>query len=159
MSDDESNRLFSEDERRALSSVLDEIIPPSNDGLFPGAGELGLTSYIEQGLEQTPALSPVIVQGLSAIDELARGRNSHAFAALSSEDKLEVLNELGSKQPAFLPTLILLTYVGYYQSPRVVEALGLEARPPHPMGYETEPNDLTLLDQVRERPKMYRELP
>ena len=159
MSNDESNLRFSENERRALSSVLDKIIPPSDDGRFPGAGELGLASYIEQGLEQTPALRPVIVQGLSAVDELARRRSSLAFAALSSEDKLEVLNELGSKQPAFLPILILQTYVGYYQNPRIVEALGLEARPPHPMGYETEPNDLTLLDQVRERPKMYRELP
>ena len=41
MSNDRNPR-FSEDERRALSSVLDEIIPPSNDGRFPGAGELGL---------------------------------------------------------------------------------------------------------------------
>ena len=159
MSSDKSNLRFSEDERRALSSILDELIPPSDDGRFPGAGELGLASYIEQGLEQTPALKPVIVQGLPAVDELARGRSSRAFTALSREDKLEELNELGSKQPAFLPTLLLLTYVGYYQSPRVVEALGLEARPPHPMGYETEPNDLTLLDPVRERPKMYRQLP
>ncbi len=156
---DQRNLHFSEDERRTLSSVLDELIPPSDDGRFPGAGELGLASYIEQGLEQTPAFRPVIVQGLPAVDELSRSRSSRAFAALSSEDKLQVLNELGSKQPAFLPTLILLTYVGYYQSPRVVEALGLEARPPHPLGYETEPNDLTLLDPVRERPKMYRELP
>ena len=30
--------------------------------------------------------------------------------------------------------------------PQVVEGLGLEARPPHPKGYEMEPNDLGLLD-------------
>ncbi|MEE8557229.1 MAG: gluconate 2-dehydrogenase subunit 3 family protein [Myxococcota bacterium] len=159
MSDDQVDLCFSEDERLTLSSVLDEIIPPSEDGRFPGAGELGLASYIEQSLAQTPALRPVTVNGLAAVDELARAQGSHAFPALSSEDKRELLKELGSKQPAFLPTLILQTYVGYYQNPRVVEALGLEARPPHPIGYETEPNDLTLLNPVRERPKMYRELP
>jgi hypothetical protein len=97
------------------------------------------------------------VQGISGLDELARSRGSQSFAALSKPDRVQVLNELGPKQPAFLPTLILYTYGGYYQNGRVVEALGLEARPPFPEGYEVEPNDLTLLDEVRQRPKMYRE--
>jgi hypothetical protein len=47
--------------------------------------------------------------------------------------------------------------VAYYQAPRVVEALGLEARPPHPKGYEVELGDLTLLDEVRRRGKLYRD--
>ena len=34
--------VFSELEARTLASVLDQIIPPSEDGKLPGAGELGL---------------------------------------------------------------------------------------------------------------------
>ncbi|HUI24603.1 MAG TPA: hypothetical protein VL403_00860, partial [Candidatus Kryptonia bacterium] len=49
------------------------------------------------------------------------------------------------------------TCAGYCQHARVVEALGLEARPPHPQGYQMEPNDLTLLDDVRRCPKRYRD--
>jgi hypothetical protein len=152
MSDETNNRGFSADEERVLASVLDEIIPPSNDGRFPGAGELGLSSYIKEALQQTPELRSMIVQGLSDLDRLARGRNAPGFAALSREDKLQLLNE-----QAFVLPLTFHTYVGYYHNGRVLEALGLEPRPPHPKGYEMEANDLTLLDAVRRRPKLYRE--
>jgi hypothetical protein len=156
MSEDTSDPGFSQDEQRLLTSVLDEIIPPSDDGRFPGAGALGLAGFVEQNLQTTPELRPAIAQGLVALEDLARSRNSRGFAALSRQDKLDVLNELATTQPAFLPGLILQTYAGYYQNGRVVEALGLEPRPPHPKGYEIEPSDLTLLDEVRRRPALYR---
>ena len=44
MSQAESDSGFSRAQERALACVLDEIIPPSEDGRFPGAGELGLVS-------------------------------------------------------------------------------------------------------------------
>jgi Gluconate 2-dehydrogenase subunit 3 len=151
MSDGTNDGGFSADEERALASVLDEIIPPSNDGQLPGAGELGLISYINAALQNTPELRSMIVQGLSDLDSLARSRNAPGFAALSREDKLQLLNE-----QAFVLPLTFHTYAGYYQQARVVEALGLEARPPHPKGYHMEPNDFSLLDGVRRRPKLYR---
>ena len=156
MSEDTSGLGFSPDEIRLLTSVLDEIIPPSDDGRFPGAGALGLAGFVEQTLQKTPELRPVIVQGLSALEDLAGNRGSRGFTALSRQDKLDALNELATTQPAFLPSLILQTYAGYYQNGRVVEALGLEPRPPHPEGYDLEPGDLTLLDTVRRRPASYR---
>lgn len=152
MSDETNTSGFSEDEKRVLSSVLDEIIPPSDDGRLPGAGQLGLAGYVVEALQKTPELQSMIAQGLSDLDNLARSRNAPDFAALSREDKLQLLNEWG-----FVLPLTLHAYTGYYQHPQVVEALGLEARPPHPKGYQMEPNDLTLLDAVRRRPKLYRE--
>jgi hypothetical protein len=152
LSEDTSGPGLSHDEETALSSVLDQIIPPSDDGRLPGAGELGLARHIVQMMQRAPDLGPVIASGLSVVDDLAGRRGARGFAALPKPDKLEVLNELATTEPAFLPGLIFHTYVGYYQNPRVVEALGLEPRPPHPKGYELEPIDLTLLDGVRQRP-------
>ncbi len=157
MSEEMVHPRFSDHEERALATVLDQIIPPRSDGRLPGAGELGLVRHIEQVLEKAPQFEPMIRQGLSAIDELACVRNAEGFAALSDPDKLELLQELTSTEPGFLPSLIFHTYIGYDQNARVVEALGLEARPPFPKGHEMEPNDLTLLDPVRQRPKLYRE--
>jgi hypothetical protein len=154
VSEDTNDSCFSPHEERELASVLDEVIPPSGDGRLPGAGEAGLVRYIEQ---HAPELRPTIVQGLSALDELASGRGARSFAALSREEKLEALNELATVQPAFLPGLILQTYVGYYQNDRVLEGLGLEPRPPYPDGYKMEPTDLSLLDGVRRRNKLYRD--
>jgi hypothetical protein len=157
MSEDTSGPGFSPDEERALSSVLDEIIPPRSDGSLPGAGELGLASYVAHAVQPTPDLGRAIAKGLAALDDLAGRRGARGFAALSSQDKLEVLNEIATSEPGFLPGLIFHTYAGYYQDGRVMEALGLEPRPPHPKGYEMEPCDLSLLEAVRRRPRMYRE--
>ena len=155
-SDDTST--FSPNEARTLAALLDEVIPPSGDGRLPGAGELGIGGYIEEALQGAPLSRAVLAEGLALIGELANQRNPGGFAALSSPEGLELLNEVTSRQPGFLPNVIFHTYAGYYRNGRVMEALGLEPRPPHPKGYEVEPDDLTLLEQVRQRPKLYREV-
>lgn len=158
MSDESDSGGFSERDARVLAGVLDEIIPPSTDGRLPGAGELDLAGFIDQTLRKTPELHAMIRAGLAALDDLARRRTSRDFAALRPPEQRELLNEFASSEHAFPPVLMLHTYAGYYQHPRVVAALGLEPRPPHPKGYEMEPNDLTLLDAVRRRPKLYRDV-
>ncbi len=150
MSEDASDRELSED--RTLVAVLDEIIPPSDDGQFPGAGQIGLAGHVEEALQDAPELRVMIMQGLSDLDTQARSRKATDFAALPRADKIQLLNEWG-----FVLPLTLHTFTAYYQHPRVLAALGLEPRPPHPKGYEMQPNDLSLLDAVRRRPKLYRE--
>jgi Gluconate 2-dehydrogenase subunit 3 len=152
MSQDASGRGFSEDERRLLTAVLDEVIPPSADGRLPGAGELGIAGDVEDALRKLPDLESMIAQGLAELDTAARRQNAAGFAALPKPDRLQLLNEQG-----FLLPLTFQAYIGYYQHPRVAAVLGLEPRPPHPRGYQLEPNDFTLLDPVRQRGKMYRQ--
>jgi hypothetical protein len=156
MSDAADGLGFSPEEARTLSSVQDEIIPRSDDGRLPGAGELGLVETIEAALEPKPELRPLLVEGLAALGERTRARGAEEFANLSKTDRVEVLKELESKLPFFLPAVIALTYVGYYQNPRVLEALGQEARPPHPQGYEVAPTDFSILEPVRKRAPLYR---
>jgi hypothetical protein len=143
---------------RTLASILDEIIPPSEDGRLPGAGALGIATHITRAVERTPELAFTIEPGVAAADALAEERHGRRFAALARAERLEVLRALEAAQPALIPTLTFHAYVGYYQHPRVVEGLGMEARPPHPRGYEMQPNDLGLLDAVRRRAKLYRDV-
>jgi hypothetical protein len=157
MSEETTTVGFTTEERETLRAVLDEIIPPGGTGTLPGAGEAGLAAYMERTVRETPAVRPAIVQGVAAAAALARRRGGASFAALAGAERCEVLRELESSEPAFIPTLMFYTYAGYYQDARVLRALGLEARPPHPQGHEIEPNDLTLLDPVRRRAKLYRE--
>lgn len=152
----EATPVFSTCEHRTLTCVLDTIIPPSDDGKFPGAGAIGLADAIAAALQHTPALQPVFIQGLAAIEDRARKQTSESFIGLSPAAKVEVLNEIASAEQGFFALLLFHTYVGYYQNGRVVEGLGLEPRPPHPKGYEMPPPDLTLLDPVRRRGKLYR---
>jgi hypothetical protein len=155
---EDTSRGFSEEQAHVLAGVLDDIIPPRSDGRLPGAGELGLAGFIAAALRDMPELHEMIAQSLSALDDLARRRWSQGFAALRPAERSAALNELASSEHAFPPVLILHTYAGYYQHPRVVEELGLEPRPPHPKGYEMGADDLTLLDPVRRRGPLYRRL-
>lgn len=144
---------FTSRETETIRAVLDELVPPSADGKLPGAGTLGVVAYVEAALAKAPELRAMIVQGLAELEDTSRQRHGHQFAALSREQKVALLNEQG-----FIFPLMLHTFVGYYQDPKVVTALGLPPRPPHPKGYEMEPNDLSLLEPVRRRSKLYREV-
>jgi hypothetical protein len=156
MSEDTSDAGFSPDERAALSSVLDEIIPRSADGRLPGAGEAGLVATIEEAQRKSPELRSAIDAGLSALGELLAIRGAEDLAAITEPERLEVMNELATRAPTFVPGLVFHTYVAYYQHDGVVLALGLEPRPPHPKGFELEEGDLSLLDPVRQRDPLFR---
>jgi len=147
---------LSDAQRDALRCVLDQIIPES--GAMPGAGEIGLVAYFEQTIAKTPDLLGTLAAGLAAADEIARGRGAMNFAALAETERAAVLDEAARSQPSFLPSLIFHTFVGYYQHERVVRALGVETHPPYPKGFQVEAGDLSLLDPVRKRAKMYREV-
>jgi hypothetical protein len=145
------------DDKHTLTIMLDELIPPSDDGRLPGAGTLGVAADVEAAVKATPALAPVIQGGLSALDGLSRVRNAGGFVALSRAERVAVLHELEGADPVFVPTMMMLAYVGYYGNDRVVSVLKPDTHAPHPRGYEVEPDDAALLDPVRSRGKLYRD--
>jgi len=148
---------FTADEERLLTGLLDAILPESPNGRLPGAGALGLADHVARMVEKTPMLRPVVAYGLSTLADLARRRAPGGWDALSREERTAVVEQLTAEDQFFLPAFLFLAYSGYYTDPRVVAALGLEARPPHPAGYAMEPDDLSILDPVRRRGRMYRD--
>lgn len=145
-------KRLSSDRTLALADVLDAIVPPSVDGRFPGAGELGLG----EAMAEQPELEPLLASGLAALDELARARGAAGFAEVPPDERRPLLEASGEPAPGFLLILVVQTFLAYYQHPRVREALGLEPRPPFPRGYEVEPTDFSILDPVRGRDPIYR---
>lgn len=139
--------------RRTFSAVLDELIPARDESL-PGAGSLGVGSWVEARLGVATSL---VADGLTALDALARERKVAGFSELPVEQRAQLLREVAASHPGFVESLLFHTYTGYYQNSRVVEALGLEPRPPHPQGYPLEAGDLGRLAAVRRRGKLYRD--
>ena len=140
-----------------LTAALDELIPPSLDRRLPSAGALGVGAVVQQATAATPELEPLLTQGLAALDEYARSRDAADFIALPREARIGALREVEASAPLFVQTLMTLACVGYYSNEQVLAALNGDARPPHPQGYELEPDDLSALATVRARGKLYRE--
>ena len=162
-----AKRVLTDAQRDLLTQVLDRIVPA--DGGLPGAGEIGVAEFVEgasgsvSGQDRrpreggNPSATRLLVDGLKLIELIAAQRGAGAFADLDGGTKDEVLRAVESESPAFFGELVRLTYVGYYSRPRIAAALGLEARPPQPLGFELEQADLSPLDNVRKRGPVYRE--
>ncbi len=139
-----------------LDAVLNLIVPASADARMPGAAEVGVPAYL--CAEAADAL-PVLREELDELERRSRARFARGFAALEQGERLSLIGELRAQAPAFMSRLAMETLACYYQHERVLEGLGMEARPPYPTGYQVVQGDLSLLAPVRARGKIYRDVP
>ena len=147
-------RFLSTEQRALLDAILDRLIPA--EGAMPGGGQAGTADYLDSVVGSSPRLSRLFSAGLRNI-ESAAARHGSSFADLTSDQQDEVLRHIEANKSAFFETLLMHTYNGYYSNPRVVEALGLEPRPPQPRGHHVEFGDFSSLSTVAERGVAYRE--
>jgi len=151
----ESAAFFATAQRELLVSVLNRLLPAA--GPFPGAGDLGVVSYLDRVVRQSAMLKRLFAQGLLQITLASQTQYAQPFTALLEGQRDAVLQHIEVAAPEFFEALVTHTYSGYYSQPTIVRLLGLEGRPPQPHGYELEPLDLTLLDTIKQRPPIYRQ--
>jgi hypothetical protein len=106
--------------------------------------------------ERAPELAPLVVQALAILDGMAAERGARDFAGLDPRLRPALVEAWSAEHPLLLPALIFHGYAAYYGEKPVVEALGLEHRPPFPGGYPREATDPARLDAMRRRKPMYR---
>lgn len=138
-----------------LSSLLDVLIPADAERGMPGAGALGLSPEL---CRSAPEILPLVDAGLRTLHAGARAAGAPDFASLPGTERVAAVRALSEAEPALLPALLFHLCRLYYAHPTMLAALGMPPRPPHPEGYEMEPNDLGLLDAVRARERIYREV-
>ena len=138
-----------------MIDVLDRIIP--REGKFPGAAEHGVVDHIDRIVGKSRNLRRLFSEGLASVDMVSLNMYSKGFSSLSDEQRDAVLRRVESERGEFFEALVRHTYAGYYSSPAVIRLLGLEARPPQPMGYQLDPFDPGLLERVKKQGKIYRD--
>ena len=156
MGTDPENSFFIDSELSLLSDVLDVIIPA--DGSLDGAGTLGVAQYVDGIVGKSTELRPSFASGIEAIEIVTNERFTTTFAQLSQDQKVAVLQAVEGMEPKFFGELVRQTYNGYYTHPKIREHLGEDARPPQPEGYSLEPMDLNLLEGVKSRGQVYRDV-
>jgi hypothetical protein len=147
--------FFVASQQTLLNDVLNRLIPATDD--FPGAGDLGVASYVDTVVGRSAELKRLFAQGLTHIAMTSQALQGQEFIDLADDRKDTVLRQVETLHPVFFEALVQHTYSGYYSHPTVIRLLGLEARPPQPRGYHLEPLDLTLLDRVKQHGPLYRQ--
>jgi hypothetical protein len=140
--------------KRTLAVLLNLMIPPSGDGRLPGAGaaEVDLLGHLRR-----ERLAAWARDGLAGLVQAAHGDFGGEFAALDGAAQQAAFDAWRRREPRFFAELSAYVLQCYYQNDRVLEAIGLEARPPFPLGYVVPEGDLTLLEPVMVRGKLYRD--
>ena len=155
--DHDNAKLFLTGPQYALMvAVLDRIIP--RDGELPGAGELRVADYMDTAIASSQGLRRLFAEGLASLEAASQEMHSKEFVGLSEQQASELLRRLESERGEFFEAMVRQTYADYYSNPTIVRLLGLEQRPPQPGGYQLEPFDPGLLEQVKKRSRLYKDV-
>ena len=150
-----SDAALDSNQQRTFGAILGMIIPASGDGRFPSAAETDVLGYVAK---TDPKLLETVRIELDRLNTMSENLHGLVFGDAHETVRQELLDEIRGKEPQFLRGLALQTVTCYYQDDRVMEAIGMEARPPFPKGYEVVAGDLSLLDPVRARGQVYRDV-
>jgi len=148
--------ILTDTQRSLLVAVVDRIIPA--EGSAPGAGRMGAGEALEAEVATSASERRSFLDGLSAIGLAAWRTYDRAFVDLDGSSQDEVLRAVESEEPSFFSFLVSRTYRAYYSNPDVLAALGIDARPPQPLGHTLPPFDPSLLARARERGPIYRKV-
>jgi hypothetical protein len=138
--------------RDDLRSVAAMIIPESREYKVPGADDPKIQADILATLGRDTGLVR------AALDHLAR-LAGQPLAELDAAKREAVAKEFRSSGGAAAAALTRVVLQCYYRDDRVLRSLGLELRPPFPLGYPLEQGDWSLLDPVKARRSMWRRVP
>ena len=138
-------------EREVLLCLAGQMIPESAEYGVPGADDPLIFSDILRSLERDHAQ---LQEALHVVNEVAGGD----ITSLEQDELEQKLAAFRAAYPVLAGVIEAAVARCYYRDDRVMASIGMEARPPFPEGYEVEQGDWSLLDPVRARGKIYRDV-
>ena len=134
--------VLSAEQGTVLTAVLNRLVPA--DGRMPGAGDVGITQFIDGVLADAPHLRRPILDVLADVYVAQPGGDAELDT---------VLQRIEGARPESFKALLDATYTGYYSHPDVLRAVGWV--PPDKDMSAPEYLDASLLDDVRQRGPKY----
>ncbi|RPH92627.1 MAG: hypothetical protein EHM68_16895 [Lysobacterales bacterium] len=140
------------EEQHHLRMVAASMIPANAELGLPGANDSPIFADI---LEAAAPDGAGVRLALRFLDETSGGN----FAALDAGSQAAMAEKFRIDHPNQFILLVSIVVRCYYRDDRVMRWLSMEPRPPFPLGFELKQGDWSLLDPVRARPRLYREVP
>jgi hypothetical protein len=144
-----TEQTLTDDEIADFRCLAGYIVPPSTKYGVPGADDATIFADIVASVGRDVAS---VSAALATLRRLANG----PFGALDDGRRAEVAAQLRADGGTAVRVLTRLVLLCYYRDDRVLVSLGLEARPPFPVGHVIEQGDWSLLDTVRARKPFWR---
>lgn len=132
-----SDHALTTAQQEILSALADAIVPASDDGALPSAGDLDVGTHVSTFHDEYLA----DLKGVLAHFE-------GGFSSLDLATRVEQVNVFSEDSPGLFRGLLTHVYACYYQDDRVLDAIGVGKGAPFPRGNEVESGDLSLLDPV-----------
>lgn len=148
---DNSESDLTRAERRELSRLAGIMVPASAEYGVPGADDEAIFADIVRSLGRDRSS---VCTALAMVREAAGGDFCGLDASQAEATAMDVLGRGGPLVTALGRAVLQC----YYRDDRVMKALGREPRAPFPEGHAIEPGDWSLLDAVRGRPRMWRDV-
>ena len=140
-------RTLSKNNADILGEIVDLLIPAKEN--LPSPSKINVVDHIDDALSNTPKLKRIFVEGLADI-------NNKKILSLPKMEQIALLTKYELSNGTFFSLLLRHTYNAYYTNPIVVAGIGMTGRPPQPLGYTLEKGNLTLLDKVIKKGKIWR---
>src|SRR5882672_8903932 len=138
-------------ECRELRRLATFMVPASAEYGVPGADDETIFADIVRSLGRD---RNDVRKALAVLREIADG----AFADLDEAKAEAAAMTLLSREGPVMTALGRAVLQCYYRDDRVMRSLGIEPQPPFPKGRVLEQGDWSLLDAVRGRPRMWRDV-
>ena len=146
-------RTFNDVQLASLNVLMDLLIPASPDRRMPAASDLALFANVAD----MPSKDRLLIEaGLAELDARSVRRHQLSYARLQQADARALVEELRSEGSAFIQAFMTQTVGRYLAHDVVMPLIGLEPRAPWPKGNQVAQGDWSLLDVVKQRPKIYR---
>lgn len=147
----DSSTLLSVDEVECLRTVAGHTIPASEEYGMPGADDASIVADMVGSLARD---RDELREVLGRVTEAAGG----AFPALARAGQVSVLADLRRAEPGMFAVVEAVVSRAYYRDDRVLKAIGMPVRAPFPEGFDIDRGDLTLLDPVKAKARLYRDV-
>ncbi len=138
-------------ELRDLRRLVGIMVPSSTDYRVPGADDAAIFADIVRSLGRDES---AVRKALAMLREMTGGDFATIDEAKAEATAMALLQREGPEIAALGRAALQC----YYRDDRVIRSLGLEPGSPFPKGHTVDQGDWSLLDPVRDRPPMWRDV-
>lgn len=136
-----------------LNAILDELIPACHDNTIPGLVDLNASKTL-----LTSQKSELILKQLLDLNQLVKNEYQMSFGMLTKSSRQEFIKENAAQWKRITDFLGPIALMLYFENPEVLDALGIDSRPPFPRGHAVEQGNWDLLEPVYLRGQIYKEV-